>query len=398
VAIGVICRAPLFRAVNSVRKGGAKATAGEQTRRRLVFTGVTLLVAGLSRVSYAAQPTDTTNAPPLRPDGHRLKVDPTIAPFEPQPYLTGELHIVGGGGGLLPYIPEVIAQWVEIFQKAHPLVKIYNATSYNSSGTTPTSLAEDYAEVGVMSRDVTPWEAGLFRSKPFKLTEITVAGAAFNSVGITRKQSVWVHKDNPLVKLSLDRFDAIVTKTRKRGYREAITRWGQLGLTGEWADKPIHVYGNVGQDLEPNLRAPFAMFDGNPYYLVVNALKGGEFRDDIRVLDKPDAMAGDRYALGFGRHDDYEGVKTLALAETDAGPYYAGTYEEVLNRTYPLSRYVSLFLNEYHDRKYKDFRFNPLALEFIKVALSREGQEAVAKGVLMPLPAKTVQESLNKLR
>ena len=328
----------------------------------------------------------------IRSDGHSVTVDPAIASYNPRPPLSGDLHLVGGGG-IGTDVEGLMAAWADIFQRAHPLVRIHLAIY--TSGCAPSALVEERAEVGIMTRDVWPFEFTLYRNKKYKLLEIVTAGAVYDAFGFAKRQCIYVHKDNPLAKLSLAQVDAIFSKTRKRGYPADITRWGQLGLTGEWADKPINLYGNIAQP------------DGNPYYFQLRVLEGGDWKDGLRNLREPTAIVGDRYAVGFGPANHAGGrgpdglwqpgelvdAKTVALGETDAGPYYDDSFENVLQRTYPLSRYISLFVNQYPDKP-----LNPLAAEFVRVALSQEGQQAVARTIFLPLPANVVSESLAKLR
>src|SRR6202030_470658 len=115
-------------------------------------------------------------------------------------------------------------------------------------------------------RELMPYEIGLFRNQDYKPVEIPVGGGTYATDGATCAQLVFVNKTNPLQNLTLPQLDAIFSKSRKRGYKEDITRWGQLGLTGEWADKPIHVYG-YGQ---PN---------GMATAFGLTALAGGDFKD-----------------------------------------------------------------------------------------------------------------------
>jgi phosphate transport system substrate-binding protein len=123
-------------------------------------------------------------------------------------------------------------------------------------------------------------------------------------------------------------------------------------------------------------------------------------------------MAADACAIGFGPanhaggrdraglwlpgefvNGEFVNVRPVSLAETDAGPYYDDSFENVLSRAYPLSRSMSLFLNKYPDKP-----FDRLGREFVRVALSREGQEVVARSIFLPLPASTVRESLARLQ
>jgi phosphate transport system substrate-binding protein len=326
----------------------------------------------------------------IRADGHTVAVDPAIANYVPGPPLSGDLHLVGGGGVGIE-VENLMAAWAAIFQQAHPLVRIHLAIY--TSGCAPSALAEERAEVGVMTRDVWPFEYTLFRNKKYRLQEIVAAGAAYDAFGFSKRQCIFVRKENPIRRLTLAQLDAIFSTTRKRGYKPVST-WGDLGLTGEWADKPIHLYGNIAQP------------DGNPYYFQLRVMQGGEWKSGVSPLREPTAMAGDKYAIGFGPANHAGGrsatgdwqpgelvdARTVDLSETETGPAYSDSFKNVLDRTYPLSRSTSLFVNRYPNKP-----IDPLAAEFVRVALSQEGQQAVARTIFLPLPAKAASASLRQI-
>lgn len=368
----------------------SKKRSRHQTLRQVISAGI--FAAGIACPSIAVRADSPGVAGPLRADGHSIAVDPDIPHYVPGAILAGDLHLVGGGG-IGPDVEELMAGWAAIFQKAHPMVTIHRAIY--TSGCAPSTLVEERAQVGIMTRDMWPFEFTLYTNKVYKPLEFVSAGAAYNTPGFSKHQCVYVHVENPLARLSLDQVDAIYSKTRKRGYREDITTWGQLGLTGDWADKPIHLFGNIKQP------------DGNPYYFQLKVLLGGDWKDGLRPLKDPNSMAEDRYAIGFGpanhaggrdklglyQPGEFRNVRSVDLGETQSGPFYDDSYENVLKRTYPLSRYTSLLVNQYPDKS-----INPLAREFLRVALSYEGQQVVARSIFLPLPASTVRDSLAKLQ
>jgi phosphate transport system substrate-binding protein len=85
-------------------------------------------------------------------------------------------------------------------------------------------------------------------SRPMRGTEIEEFEARYGYEptpirGAIDALGVFVHRDNPIECLSLQQVDAIFSSTRSGGADAAITTWGQLGLTGEWANRPIAMYG-----------------------------------------------------------------------------------------------------------------------------------------------------------
>jgi phosphate transport system substrate-binding protein len=324
----------------------------------------------------------------MRPDGHRVQVDSAIPAYDPAPPLTGDLYI---GGGM---VYTLVDQWVTIFSKAHPSVRIHTAVWGSTSAFGQMVQGISTSQVSVLTREFMPFEEEFLdmkannRSKGPGRLGVAVASGGYNSdiPECVPSAVILVNRDNPIKGLTVAQIDAIFSKTRNRGYKEVKT-WGDLGLTGDWADKPVHVY-------MPK------MPDGVPNFLRIYPMDYGEFKDSILSLyDNPGILGKDRYALvysnrgrGNAREQRDPTAKIVALAQTDAGPYSTGTFEDVLKRTYPLSRLVYLYLNTPPGTPP-----DPVAKEFIRVALSYEGQREVARTALLPLPAADVKASLEKL-
>jgi phosphate transport system substrate-binding protein len=226
------------------------------------------------------------------------------------------------------------------------------------------------------SRTLTDAERGEFRSRyGYEITEIPIALDAI---------AVFVNHKNPIEGLTLEQLDAIFGKDRRRGAHEAIATWGQLGLKDDWAQQPIRCY---GQDQRSGTRAIF----------IQEALKGGEFRADVREESGPalEILAISRDVLGIG----YAGVgfrastiRFLPLAERTGAAFVAPSPEAVANGTYPLGRQLYLYVKK--DPKGK---LEPEVLEFLKFVNSREGQEMVARAGAYPLQAQQVVRNLQAL-
>jgi phosphate transport system substrate-binding protein len=168
-------------------------------------------------------------------------------------------------------------------------------------------------------------------------------------------------------------------------------------LTGEWRDKPIHVYGFP-------VRRGFAVF-------FQDAVMGGshkwncdmkEFLDikqpDGSLLDGGqrilDALAEDHYGIAYSnlRYRNAQ-AKDVALATTDGGPYYQATKENLIQRKYPLTRLITTFIN-----RAPGHSVDPKVKEFLRYILSRNGQEAiVSDGNYLPLSEQSIRDQLKKL-
>jgi phosphate transport system substrate-binding protein len=242
--------------------------------------------------------------------------------------------------------------------------------------------ADILVQIGPCAREVMPHEMDLVRQKyGYDLLPFRVAGGSYNSPGFTHSIVFYVHQSNPFNALSLNQIGS--------AYRQnAAVTWGDLGASGDWADKRINLWGLI----LPN---------GIANYVQVNVLNNALFRTDIQTvttdtipaLDKITfGVALDPYAMGYSGISNWNpGVKMLAI--TDApGPTVYPSYESILSKEYPLSRYVYIYVNP-------TIPLHPNVVEFLRVVLSYEGQKIVADcGPFLPLPASVVEEELAKLQ
>ncbi|PJA98846.1 MAG: phosphate-binding protein [Ignavibacteriales bacterium CG_4_9_14_3_um_filter_30_11] len=264
--------------------------------------------------------------------------------------------------------------WLEGFKKYYPLVNIQ--IEGKGSSTAPPALIAGTAQFGPMSRKMKNEEIDKFEAKyGFKPTTIRSSMDAL---------AVFVNKDNPLKCLSLEQVDAIFSKSRKRGFKENITTWGQLGLKGKWKNKPISIYGRNSAS-------------GTYGFYKEHVLKKGDFKDIVK--EQPGSasvvqgITNDLYGIGYsGIGYITSGVAALNLSEKLNGTCQDGNYDNVVTGKYPLSRYLYLNIAKNPSKK-----LDPLVKEFLKYVLSYEGQQIVIKDGYLPLSEKVVKEELKKL-
>jgi phosphate transport system substrate-binding protein len=308
-----------------------------------------------------------------------------IPAYKPVASLSGHLQSIGADT-----MEALVKYWIEDFQKLYPNVKI--DMEAKASGTAGPALTEGKADLGPVAREMLPAEEQQFENKfGYKPYAVRVAGGSYRTPGKTHAIAFFVNEKNPIEKLSYAQIDAIFSTAPKRGDKEG-TKWGDVGAIGEWADKPIHPWGLI----RPN---------GIAHFLESRILNGGEWRSGIQerttvgslaALDATNqGVAKDPYAIGYaGFGNVMPGVKAIALAEKDSGPYYKGTFEEVLNQKYPLSRIIYIYVNRAPGKS-----LDPKVSEFLKFVLSAKGQNDVLKeGIFLPLPPSMVKEELAKLK
>ena len=301
--------------------------------------------------------------------GESVAVDAKIKTYTKTGGVAGNLNSIGSDT-----MNNLMTYWAEGFNKAYPNVKIQ--IEGKGSTTAPPALISSTAQIGPMSRAMKPTEIDAFEKKyGYKPTEIKTSLDAL---------AVYVNKDNPIKGLSFPQIDAIFSKTRKGGYKTDIATWGQLGLTGDWASKPISLYGRNSAS-------------GTYGYFKERALFKGDYRNEVK--EQPGSasvvqgVTEDRYAIGYsGIGYRTSGVHALPLSFKEGEPYKEAEMENVLNGSYPLARFLYIYINKKPGQP-----LDPLVREFVKFILSKEGQAVVVKDGFMPLPASVVEKELKKI-
>jgi phosphate transport system substrate-binding protein len=291
-----------------------------------------------------------------------------------------EYQRVSGVSGTLSSIgsdtlANLMTLWTEEFKRQYPNVNIQVQAA--GSSTAPPALTEGTASFGPMSRAMKDKEIESFESRyGYKPTAIRVALDAL---------AVYVHKDNPLESLTIAQVDAIFSVTRRCGYEGNVQTWGQLGLTGSWSSRPIQIFGRNS-------------VSGTYGYFKQEALCSGDFKNTVNeqpgsasvVQSVSSALNGIGYS-GIGYVTS--GVRTVPLAEFEDAPAVEATPESALSGDYPLSRYLYVYVN-----KRPGSPLQPLEREFLKLVLSRIGQDVVAKDGYVPLSARLVGRELGKIQ
>jgi phosphate transport system substrate-binding protein len=197
--------------------------------------------------------------------------------------------------------------------------------------------------------------------------------------------AVFVNKDNPIKCLTVAQVDAVFSKSRRYGYKEEIKTWGQLGLTGEWAGKPISLYGRNSAS-------------GTYGFFKEHTLKNGDYKDTVK--EQPGSasvvqgVTVDRYAIGYsGIGYATAGVRAVPLAEKEGAPCVEATADNAYSGSYPMARFLFVYVNKAPGKP-----IDPLTREFVKLVLSKEGQEVVIKDGYFPIPASVAKEELNKIQ
>ncbi|MDH5785808.1 MAG: phosphate ABC transporter substrate-binding protein PstS family protein [Chromatiales bacterium] len=298
------------------------------------------------------------------------KVEAAVPEYSKASGVSGNISSVGSDT-----LANLMTLWAEEFKREYPNVNIQIQAA--GSSTAPPALTEGTSNLGPMSRKMKNKELEAFEKKHgYQPLAIPVAIDAL---------AVYVHKDNPIKGLTIPQVDAIFSSTRKCGGDSDIIKWGDAGVGGALSGQNIQIYGRNS-------------VSGTYGYFKKKGLCKGDFRNTVNeqpgsasvVQSVSSSLNGIGYS-GIGYKTS--GVKAVALAKKSGEKFIEATPDNAVSGSYPLSRFLYVYVNKQPNKP-----LAPLEREFIKMVLSRVGQEVVIKDGYIPLPAKVIEKQLEAIK
>ena len=293
----------------------------------------------------------------------------TIPDYQPVRGISGNLSSVGSDT-----LANLMILWGEEFKRVYPNVNIQIQAA--GSSTAPPALTERTANIGPVSREMKDNEIEAFESRyGYKPTAVPVAIDAL---------AVYVHIDNPLPGLTLAQVDAIFSSNQRCGFRQSIQTWGDLSLPGPWQRRNIQLFGRNS-------------VSGTYGYFKEVALCGGDFKNNVN--EQPgsasvvQAVGASINGIGYsGIGYLTSSVRPVPLARNAGLPFVEVSAENALAGSYPLARFLYIYINKEPNRE-----LPPLEEEFLKLILSTAGQSVVERDGYIPLPARVVEVARRNL-
>src|SRR6195256_942270 len=261
----------------------------------------------------------------------------SIPRYQPEQSVSGVIRLWGHGNVKLPWMKQLVSFWEADFQRYQPDVRI----QYEMHGTSSAipALFTGVGDLAILGEEIDPAAAAAFEKvKHYPPLGIEILTGSLDVRNFDYAQMFFVHRDNPISKLTLTQLDAIFGYEHRRGL-ENIRTWGQLGLLGEWANKPITPYGwKINDSFGIFLEA--ALLNGSHRWNCALQEYAHIYRSDGTIYDHGqqilDALAQDRYGIAVSnlRYANPK-VKAIALGLQEGGPFYQATQENLIESKYP---------------------------------------------------------------
>jgi len=315
-----------------------------------------------------------------------------LPPFRPPINPTNILRLWGN-----PCFAVLAENWEQGFRALQ--TEILFETKLLGSGTAMPALYTGLADIALFGRDTnTTDNDGFAHVLDYKHTVIELATGSVDAPGKSPALVVFVHRDNPLARLTLAQLDAIFGPELRRGAPAVIRSWGQLGLEGKWRDAPIHLYADdtrsgTGQFFQRVVLAGSSKRNWERFteFKATRNLIGSTDEDGRQITD---ALRDDPFGLAVStlRYAN-AATRPLALGAGEAGPFFAPTRETIGARNYPLARPIFAAINRRPGQP-----LDPKVRDFLRYVLDPAGQRDIAReGDYLPLPDELRRSELKKL-
>jgi phosphate transport system substrate-binding protein len=304
--------------------------------------------------------------------------DPALPLYQPRPVaLPATVSYLDPDGAVVVVgyndMRDILTPLAARFTATHPSIRI--ALELPGTRFAPAALASGKSALAPMGAELTPPQLADYRAKvgadPIALR---VAHASLDARALSGPLGIFVHRDNPIAALTMAEVGRV--------FAGEVTRWGQLGATGEWVGRPIHACG-----LEHTTALAYfiqqAALDGRALSTTMAAFP--QSADVVRRVGEDALSIG--FAAAMRTNPE---VRLVPIAARPGAEAVGPTPESIVDDRYPLDRFLLVYVRP---------PISPFAREFLRLMLSREGQAAVAASPqgYLPLSAKDAAAERVKL-
>ena len=302
--------------------------------------------------------------------------------YQPAAAVDGVLRLWGHGAPKLDFMGKLAHAWQSEFLRYQPGVQI----EYDMYGTASAmgALYTGAGDVAILGQEIYGFEQRAFervRHHPPFLVNIATGSRDVRNFDFAIV--VFVHRSNPLARLTLRQLDGMFAWHTQP--QANIVRWGQLGLTGEWRDRRIHLYAWRCDDVFSTFLENRVLRGSHQWrceareFAHIHRPDGTIYDSGQQILDH---LAADPAGIAFSNYRYARAeVKPVALAWRNGGPYRLATKETLIQQQYPLVRMIPAVADRIPGRPLR-----PAVREFLLYLLSRQGQQQIVDdGRYLPL-------------
>lgn len=312
-----------------------------------------------------------------------------LQPYEPQQHVSGLIRVYGNN-----YIPALMKRWEDGFRQFQSDVTF--STDLPGTEAAMSGITSGTADIAFIGREGYRAEIRGFKGRfGYEPLGIEISSGSFGTPHKTFSLQVFTGASNPLTRLTMDQVQAVFGCAGPDGKRART--WGDLGVTGEMASHPIHVY---GYQFDTGMAGYFDRIVLHSSGIWNSALKdfdngrdasGEVINAGVYILQ---ALAKDPDGIAYANLQYANPqIKQIALAERAGAPYVLATPETIWDRTFPLHRFTTLYIN-----REPGTPVEPRIREFILYILSRQGMQAVADdGAYTPINEHVAEAERHKL-
>jgi phosphate transport system substrate-binding protein len=334
---------------------------------------------------------------PAQASAYALKVATSLPPYAPRTRVTGTLRLWGHGSPKHNFMGKVLRRWEAAFRRYQPGVRIVDEMYGTASAVG--ALYTGAGDLAILGEEISPAAKKAFeRERHYAPTILAIATGSVDVNYYDYAHMVFVNRANPLKRITLPQLARILGSPAPPAHPGPIRRWGELGLTGAWADRRIQPYSwRFDQDFGLFLRERVLGGSGriNPHVrqFVTRTRPDGTIDDRGEQILRALARDPDGIAVSNSRFAN-RSVKLLELAATASGPYVLPSVATVISQQYPLTRIIPAVVDIPPGQP-----IDPAVREFLRFILSREGQLALVEDSgYLPLGPRFVRAELRALR
>ena len=299
----------------------------------------------------------------------RAKVPTSIPKYEPLIQVKGPLDLVGTDA-----LADLGEEWGAVFKRIHPEANLIYRPKLTKDAIK--GFLDGSILLVITGREFTAEETKAFQAK-FSYMPMRIPVCLDSNI-------VFVNKNNPMTSITMEQLDAIYSKDRLGGAKQAATVWGDLGLKGEWSKLPINAY---TREEGTATRSSFAE----------KAMLKGEFRPGIESRNDASALAEavmtDQSGIAVGTMASwYFANKVLPVVPFHGEDARFPNQDNITTSRYPMPRLYYAYLNRTPGAPLP----GPVN-EIIHFLLTQEGQTAVADSGLLPGPPEFIAIALKRL-